>query len=71
VIWFVVFAVADGAILRTGRCPEGQAEAQAAPGEAVLAFAEPQTFAGPAGVTLPITDLTHRVEGGALVPVES
>lgn len=68
-IWFVVHGP-DGTILRTGKCPEGQADAQAGPGETVLTWPEPQTFAGPDGLSLPITDLTHRVVDGALVPVE-
>ena len=70
-IWFVVFALADGAILRTGRCPTGQAEAQAGAGEGVLAFETPQTFDGSGGMARPITDLSHRVVDGALVPLES
>jgi hypothetical protein len=51
-------------------CPEGLAEAQAGAGQSVLTFAQPQTFAGPDGLARPITDITHRVIDGALVPVE-
>ena len=70
-IWFVVFSLADGVIQRTGMCPEGQAEEQAGVGEGVLAFAAPQGVTGTDGMARPITDLTHRVEDGALVPLES
>jgi len=68
-IWFVIHDAA-GVILRTGMCPEGLAEAQAGAGQSVLTFAQPQTFAGPDGLARPITDITHRVIDGALVPVE-
>lgn len=68
--WFVVFSLGDGVIRRTGMCPEGQAEGQAGPGEGVLAFAAPQGFVGADGLARPVTDLTHRVVDGALVPVE-
>lgn len=69
-VWFVVHD-AGGAIIRTGTCSEAVASAQAMPGEIVMTFPEAQTFSGTDGMTRPITDLTHRVVDGALVPVES
>ena len=54
---YAIYATTTGAILRIVQCPPGQSSLQAAAGEAVIE--------APADVT----ELTHKVVGGALVPL--
>ncbi len=53
---YTIYSTATGQILRTVSCLEGHAEAQLGAGESLLA-----------DVTGLVSDLTHKVEGGAFV----